>query len=255
MIPATNQLAHDIRVGTARVVQLFEELSPAEWERPAGSSGWSVQDLDQHLVEMNAKVVAAFGRPLTTRGIEGAREDLSQRYGDGSAVLLDHVMRSSKSELEGLVELPGMGRMPLGVALLARAFEEFTHTDDIGRALGRRPSGLDELAPAALRFLRYGFPWLVDAERLGDLRARYGFRLDTDSPTWLLSAADGEVRTTEWRGEPVDVEFAGSVSTFLLDIVLTKTSPQAALESGAVRIVGDLQAAYDLWQSFPLLAP
>ncbi|MEZ5298250.1 MAG: maleylpyruvate isomerase N-terminal domain-containing protein [Ilumatobacteraceae bacterium] len=142
-------------------------LDGADWLRPAPPYAWSVHELVAHLTLIEEYTVRQFGladvSPAAVgdeagRGPPDARSERDRRDGGRRAALtvsrwvgatrtiLDH-LRSGAFDPTRLVPLHAWP-FDATTALVARAFEIWTHADDIRRAVGREP---DVPSPEELR--------------------------------------------------------------------------------------------------------
>lgn len=112
-------------------------------------NGLTIRELVIHMASMESAFAASVGTPtipdLTTTDIEARTHELIDRLHD--APLSDacalwrrsvDALRAWAADGTGRLEVPGVGfSMSRHSALAARAFETWTHDDDIRRALGR----------------------------------------------------------------------------------------------------------------------
>ncbi len=140
-------------IESTRVLDLLAALPPADWRTPIGPTlpDWNVQDLAAHLVASDAVLAETLGvEPFTpetddqptprthpivarhrTLGPRDTLAELEQAY----TATQDAVRRLGPDAPEQPVTWLGIN-MTLGQALTQRAFEIWTHADDIRAAVG-----------------------------------------------------------------------------------------------------------------------
>jgi uncharacterized protein (TIGR03083 family) len=206
------------------VVSACTNLTPEQWDRPTDLPGWSVKDNVSHIVGEEALLL---GEPLPEHELpeglahikhEFAREievpvDV-RRSRPGDAVLAElrdvaarrlAVLRSyDESDLDREVDFAGRMR-PLRNMLGIRAFDCWTHEQDIRRALGH-PGGIPSPgASIALDRLLMSLPGVIE-----DVPALAGrtFVVETTGPIASVSTlsfggdgsyADGDAATADAR--------------------------------------------------------
>ncbi len=160
---ATGELAL-VRHQIAALHQLLGELGDAEWTNPARPYDWTVQGLVAHLGQIEGYVARQLG--LTGDGpetgathhlqvgadaiaAEGALPpaDTAARWHAAALAVVDRLEAGRGPDLDDLVMIHGFPFSVRGL-LVARAFELWTHGDDIRRATGR---ALAAPPPADLR--------------------------------------------------------------------------------------------------------
>ncbi len=160
-----------------RVLELLGELGPDDWSRPLDPpefAGWSVHDLAVHLVANESLLAHSLGVPVasipeTIDDNEARTAAARARHRDrppgaaaaelsaAAGAVDDLVSALDEADLDAPITWWG-GPTPIRIALLVRAFETWTHADDIRRALG-----IPMLAtpPASLRTMtRVACAWL-----------------------------------------------------------------------------------------------
>ena len=140
-------------IEASRLVSLLAELSGPQWQDPIGPAlpGWNVQDLAAHLAASEALLAAELGVEPFTPEVEDqptARADAGRRappHPDAADTLAE--LRpptpvsarpwptSAPTPSAPLVSWFGLD-LTLGHALTQRAFEIWTHADDIRAAVG-----------------------------------------------------------------------------------------------------------------------
>lgn len=142
------------RIELQRAVLLLRGLRPGDWDRPLDPpemAGWTVHDLAAHLAANESLLAGRLGVPVD--GIPETAGDNDGRTGAARARHRELPPAAAVDELEaaaGAVDdvvtgLDGMGLdaeidwwglpTPVRGALMVRAFETWTHADDIRRAV------------------------------------------------------------------------------------------------------------------------
>jgi uncharacterized protein (TIGR03083 family) len=149
------------RTEEQRAVRFLRSLGPDDWAAtidPPEFAGWTVHDVTAHLAA-NATLLADVlavpvpGVPETEHGNEARTEAARARHRTlpPSAAIDEieaaaHAVDEAVSGYDGRgTDHPGLAEeidwwgipTPIGWVLMVRAFETWTHTDDIRRALGR----------------------------------------------------------------------------------------------------------------------
>jgi uncharacterized protein (TIGR03083 family) len=151
----------------AALDDLLGHLDTGDWTAPAAPYAWSVHGLVAHLAMIEEYTARQFGltaqppAPATDAAnadhlgtgaaefdvlLAGPPEETVARWRTAAAAVIAHTCspRFDPAAPTPLHQWP----FDASTALVARAFELWTHTDDIRRATGRP---LDELAPGELR--------------------------------------------------------------------------------------------------------
>lgn len=213
------------RVELVRLLFLLRGLSPDDWTRPVDPpefAGWSVHDVVVHLLANESLLARDLGVPVT-----GIPESASDNEGRTAAAQARH--RSlppsrAVAELEAAAEavddavaplddagldaqIPWWGgSAPISQALLVRAFETWTHADDIRRALGVAmqappPASLQTMTRAACGFV----PAMLAARGADHADRVVRFQLPDLGAAWDVNL--GEIGRARPAGqEPVDTE-------------------------------------------------
>jgi uncharacterized protein (TIGR03083 family) len=256
------------RIEQQRALLYLQGLGPDDWQRPVDPpefAGWTVHDVVAHLAA-NATLVASTlavpvpGVPETEDGLEArtaaaqarhrvlppsvavAEIDAAARAVDGAVAGLDDAGLDEQISWLGVP-------MEIGWVLTQRAFETWTHVDDIRRALG------DEMRPPPVGSLRTmtraacGLIPLMLAVRGEDRSGqtvRVGFTDLTD--TWDVDLGDfGGPRPA--GDDPVDAELTlGAVD---LCRGLGARLPEGGI---AYTSTGDSDLARTLVEAVPALA-
>jgi uncharacterized protein (TIGR03083 family) len=114
-----------------RLDRALEAVSAGQWSEPDSRHG-TVAGLITHLADNDATVAADLGLPVL------ANSGVHRRWRDQADILLTGI--SAERDLDRPVRLAGRGESvtrPLRDALVQRAFETWTHLDDLATALGR----------------------------------------------------------------------------------------------------------------------
>ena len=213
------------RVELARAILLLRDLTVDDWGRPVDPpefAGWTVHDVVVHLVANESLLADQLGVPVP--GIPETATDNEGRTAQARARHAGRPPAHAVAELEAAAEATDTevtvrgearlnepidwwgGRAATAVALLVRAFETWTHADDIRRAIGADmvdppPASLLTMAHAACGFVpsmlavRGAYhPGRLVRFRFTDLGAPPG------TSTWEPSA--GSVRPATTRSTP-----------------------------------------------------
>jgi uncharacterized protein (TIGR03083 family) len=152
----------------AALVALLDDL-PASALGLVTLNGLTVRELLAHLAAMESLVAMWIGVPtlpgVTDEGVETRTAEVVRITSGWSVADVVALWRRSVAAIRGAA--PGSptcrwfgSDMPTDLVLLVRAFETWTHTDDIRRVLGR---ALDVPSAAALRTMAEGSMTLVPA--------------------------------------------------------------------------------------------
>ncbi|MCE9621967.1 MAG: maleylpyruvate isomerase family mycothiol-dependent enzyme [Actinomycetia bacterium] len=160
---ATPLAVADLYVSRARaMVGLLEQLDGSVWQRRAAPYDWTVHGLIAHLLVIEQYTAAQFGLGAVSRdndafliddhlqmGAEQIALELldspaatTRRWAAAAQRIVNYV-QSSDFRADRAVTMHGWP-FSASAALVARAFELWTHTDDI-----RRAAGLDQEPPSA----------------------------------------------------------------------------------------------------------
>ena len=143
------------RVEVARAILLLRDLTVDDWARPVDPTefaGWTVHDVVVHLVANESLLAHQLGVPVP--GIPETATDNEGRTAQARARHAGRPPTRAVAELEAAAEAIDTelavrgearldepidwwgGRAATRVAVLVRAFETWTHADDIRRAIG-----------------------------------------------------------------------------------------------------------------------
>jgi uncharacterized protein (TIGR03083 family) len=165
------------RVEMARVILLLRDLTVDDWTRPVDPpelDGWTVHDVVVHLVANESLLASELGVPVP--GIPETATDNEGRTAQAQARHAGRPPAHAVAELEAAAEatateIAARGEARLGEAIdwwgrrtttqmtvLVRAFETWTHADDIRRAIG---ADMVEPPPASLLTMAHAACGLV----------------------------------------------------------------------------------------------
>jgi uncharacterized protein (TIGR03083 family) len=175
-----------IDVQKARLTDLLQRLTPAEWATPSLCAGWTVRDVAAHLVVQVGPV------PMLIREMVRARGNVNRMIHDSAC---REAQRPTDELVADLRSQVGVHRHPLGVTRLESLIDVIVHGQDIAIPLGRSlPVPADAAAVAADRVWLQRTPlhekrtWTPSAAvfaRTGDLRV---FRLVATDTGWSVGA-------------------------------------------------------------------
>jgi uncharacterized protein (TIGR03083 family) len=221
------------RVELARVILLLRDLTVDDWARPVDPpefAGWTVHDVVVHLAANESLLAAQLGVPVP--GIPETATDNDGRTAQARARHTGRRPAQAVAELEAAAEAADVavidrgearlnepiewwgGRTPTRVALVIRAFETWTHADDIRRSIGTAAvvpprgslltmvhvaCGFVPMMLAArgvhhpgriarLRFADLGAAWDVDLTMAGGVRPAGDGAVDTEIVTDAVAA-------------------------------------------------------------------
>jgi uncharacterized protein (TIGR03083 family) len=152
------------RIEAERFTLLLGQLTPEQWDLPVDPrefAGWTVRDVASHVAASEALTAQLLGAPVamipeTDTGNESRTAQAQARHRDVPVSVIidefDAATRAATAVLDDLdadavenTEIVWWGAdMRLSTLCVSRAFETWTHADDIRRAVG-----LPQLAPPA----------------------------------------------------------------------------------------------------------
>ena len=257
------------RVELARAILLLRDLTADDWARPVDPpemAGWTVHDVVVHLVANESLLAYQLGVPVpgipeTATDNEGRTAQARARHAGrrpGYAVAeLEAAAEATDTEVavrgEARLDEPidwWGGRAAIRVALLVRAFETWTHADDIRRAIR---AGMVVPPPASLLTMAHtacGFvPSMLAARSAYHPGRLVRFRFaDLGGAAWDVDlGAVGGVRPA--GDDAVDAEI-------VTDAAAACRCISARVEPGELPydVVGDEQLARDVVDALPALA-
>ena len=257
------------RVEVARAILLLHDLTVDDWVRPVDPpefAGWTVHDVVVHQMA-NATLLAAelgvpiSGVPETATDNEGRTAQARARHAGGPPALALAELEAAAEAIDAELAERGEARLdePIGwwgrllptrLALLVRAFETWTHSDDIRRAVGR---GLVDPPPASLLTMAHTACGLVPT-MLGVRGRHHAGRLvrfrftDLDDAAWDVELGGvGGVRPA--GDDAVDAEIAVE-AVALCRSVSARVDPRGL----TYYVVGDDRLAGDVVEALPALA-
>ena len=138
---------------------LIAGVGPDQWSNPTPCPEWNVRALVNHLVvgdRMFAHILSGKEMPSPEtlrrmRGLDRLGDDPVGAYRESAAALLAAFQQSDV--LQGVFQVP-VGRLPGTAALYLRITETLVHGWDLARATGQPAKLPDEVAEAALAFVR-----------------------------------------------------------------------------------------------------
>lgn len=205
-------------------VDVVATLQDADWPRPTGCPGWTVQDVVAHVVGLEdvltggpepeveipdelAHVTNDVSR-YTERHVHVRRDRRPDELVDELGVVIGRRREQLAGDLDTVVPSFLGGEQPLARSIGRRAFDIFSHEQDIRRAVGR-PGHLDGPAGATclrriLRGLAGLLPDRVVADEATLVLQVCGDQVDT---LWL-DLGTGETLADEPIEPTVTMEFA-----------------------------------------------
>ena len=178
----------------ARLADLLDDLTPAEWAQPSLCAGWTVKHVAAHVISSPQATPWAVGAALVR-----ARGNFDRCIDDQARAWAD---RPTEQIVADYRRLHGSQRHPIGTTFYEPLLDVLVHSQDIALPLGRvHPMPTDAARAAAERVWRRSFPFHA-RRRLRGLAIR---ATDTD---WAVGAG---------------AEVAGAVADLLL--LLTGRSP------------------------------
>jgi uncharacterized protein (TIGR03083 family) len=165
------------------LLALTAELAPEDWDRPTDLPGWSVRDVLAHLAAVETELLGRGRAPALTAYGPHVRGAFGRHMEDGVAARRGWPVEDVVAELAGALDerVAAMRAMtgddppqvvPAGqpwdttTLLRNRAFDAWTHEQDVRRAVGR-PGNLDGPGARLAQLVMTGaLPYLV-AKRAG----------------------------------------------------------------------------------------
>ncbi len=257
------------RVEVARSILLLRDLTVDDWARPVDPpelAGWTVHDVVVHVAANESLLARQLGVPVT--GIPETATDNEGRTAQAQARHAGRPPARAVAELEAAAEVSdteiavrGEARLnelidwwgrptPTHLILLVRAFETWTHTDDVRRAIGM---GVVDPPPASLLTMAHAACGLVPTmlavrgmDHPGKL-VRFRFT-DLGDAAWDVDLGAGAV--VRPAGDyAVDAEIAVDAAAFCRG-VSARIAPRALTYA----VVGDDQLAAGVVEALPALA-
>jgi uncharacterized protein (TIGR03083 family) len=258
------------RVELSRAVLLLCDLAPDDWSRPVDPpelDGWTVHDLAVHLVANESLLAANLGVPVP--GMPERATDNEGRAAEAQARHRGLPPHQAIAELEAAAEAADAaviargdarldepidwwgGRTATGIALMIRAFETWTHADDIRRVVGAEPVAPPPSSLLTMTHAACGFVTSLLAVRGAYHPGRFvRFRFDDLGVAWDidLGVVGGVVPATD---EDADVDAA--ITTAALDFcrAVSARLPASGLPH---RVEGDATLAAEIVAALPALA-
>jgi uncharacterized protein (TIGR03083 family) len=257
------------RVELARAILLLGDLMVDDWVQPVDPpemAGWTVHDVVVHLVANESLLADQLGVPL--QGIPETATDNEGRTAQARARHAGRPPAHAVAELAAAAEATNTevtvrgearlgelidwwgGRAPTGIALLVRAFETWTHADDIRRAIGTDmvvppPASLLTMAHTACGFV----PTMLAASGRHHPGRLVRFRFtDLGGAAWDVDLGTvGGVRPA--GDDAVDAEIVTEAAATCRSISARVEPCELIYEA-----VGDEQLARDVVDALPALA-
>ncbi len=256
------------RVELARAIVLLRDLTVDDWAQPVDPpefAGWSVHDVVVHLVANETLLAVQLGVPVsgipeTATDNEGRTAQARARHAglpparavaelEAAAEATDTaVTMRGEARLDEVIDWWG-GRAPISIALLVRAFETWTHSDDIRRAVG---AGMVAPPPASLLTMAHAGCGFVPS--MLAVRGSYHpgrlvrFRFTDLGAAWDVDlGAVGAVRPA--GDDAVDAEIVTEAAAFCRGISARVDPCELAFQ-----VVGDERLAGDVVDALPALA-
>jgi uncharacterized protein (TIGR03083 family) len=238
----------------ATLVDLLDDLPPSALDRIT-TNGLTVRGLVAHLAAMESLLAQWMGVPtfpeVSIEGVENRTAAVTEATADWPLADVIALWRRSTAAVRAAV--PDVGpmvqwftsRTPTDLAVLVSAFEIWTHTDDIRRAIGR-PLGTP--SAAALHTMAAGSMTMVPAALAASGRERAGrtARIELTGPgggTWTVPMQVGGA-----VGEP-DVAITLSAVEWC-----RRFSERLEADELDVEVHGDRRLADDLVSAAPVFA-
>jgi uncharacterized protein (TIGR03083 family) len=251
------------RVEVSRAILLLRDLTEEDWARPVDEpvlAGWTVHDVAAHLVANESLLAHHLGVP-----VPGVRETATDNEGRTGQARARHAGRSpaaAVAELERAAEATTTavaargearldepvdwwgGQSTIRRVLLLRAFESWTHADDI-----RRPIGADPVAPPPASLLTMAHagcglvPSMLTVRGVHHPGRLVRFRFVDLGEAWDVDlGVAGEARPA--GGGPVDAEIVTDAVGFCRAIIARVPPDELRCTVGGdVRLAGDVLAA------------
>ncbi len=259
------------RIELARALLLLRDLAPEEWARPVDPpefAGWTVHDLAVHLVANESLLAHHLGVPVA--GIPEIATDNEGRTAEAHRRHLDLPPETAVAELEEAAEAVHSAVVArgedhldeqidwwgvptaIGIALLIRTFETWTHADDIRRAVGTAMAGPPGASLLTMAHAACGFvPGMLAAraDRRPGRLARFRFT-DLDDAAWDVDlGVVGGVRPAGDGTVDVDVEIVTEAIAFC-----RAASARLPIDELDHRVEGDEALAAAIVDALPALA-
>ncbi len=249
-----SQTALEVHAEVERtLVELLDEL-PASALELTTLNGLTVRELVAHLAAMESLLAMWMGVPTLAQvedeGVEERTAAVLEATRDWSLADVTALWRRSAAAVRAAAPRDATSRwfgseMPTDLVLLVRAFETWTHTDDIRRALGR---ALDVPSAAALRTMAEGSMTMVPSALEASGLARPG-----RTARIVLSGAGGGEWTVPMQ---VGAELGSPDVTLTLPVVdwCRRFSDRLSADDLDALVGGDRRLASDLVAAAPVFA-
>ncbi|MFG1944824.1 maleylpyruvate isomerase N-terminal domain-containing protein [Nonomuraea sp. NPDC048826] len=191
--PAVAEVSVPYAEQVALMDDLLAELSEPQWDAPMARHG-TVRGLVEHLAANDARVARFMGVP------DPGTDPVHRRWRRQAGSMLERVSASKGVLLAAEVELAGNTRQapargPLRHALIQRAFETWTHADDIRRLTDRPVAEPPE--PHLRMIVEFGLAMLPRAVPRQDHGASATFQLTgPGGGCWTVPLSSGPGRVS-----------------------------------------------------------
>ncbi|QLE72890.1 maleylpyruvate isomerase family mycothiol-dependent enzyme [Streptomyces rectiverticillatus] len=266
--PAIDAWTHSIEA----INDLVKPLAESDWNRATECPGWSVRDVVSHVIGVETEMLGE-PRPMHTlpRDLFHVTDEFS-RYNEVQVdVRRCHTALEMTSELELIVirrsrqlrnesrgpqtairwPLGSGNEQPLERALVVRAFDVWTHEQDLRRALGM-PGNLDSPAAVICRdFLLGALPKVVAKDAGAPPGSAVVF--DVHGPLEFLRTVRVDA---QGRGKIDSSVSLGPTVTFGMDwetyarLACGRVHPEAA--AGRIKVEGDAELAEAVLREFAI---
>lgn len=240
------------------ISELCDDFDDKQWQAPTECPGWTVQDQLSHLVGSESMFM---GKPLPDHALAAPAPHARNPIGERNEVLVDYRRSRSGREVleefravtaERLAQLRAMSdddlaaetMTPVGPGTLRdllaiRAFDAWTHEQDIRRAVGRPGELGSEGAAHSVQRCFLAMPFVVGKKAGAPDGTSVVFDVTGESAASLaVVVADGRAKVLPQPPVDPTVRLTMDVEVFTR-LGCGRWDPQATLDSGAVRIEGD----------------
>ena len=268
-MPTSEELAALVRSESARLLEYFKSLSPSDWETQSACDAWTNADVVAHMVmavdmfsmniergangdssppegmgppqetDLAARMAANASRAVAMR--ESLGDSLVQSFGDNCERLGALLDRMGPADWDKPCYHPA-AMLTVSRYMNLRLAEMSVHEWDIRSRLESSARLPDAVVPPVIDLLpgfvvgRLFQPGANIAEA-----SRFRFNL-TDGGAYDIVAGGGELRMEPSAGEPEDVTFTCSGSTFAL-LAYGRFSVTEAVAAGDITIEGNRELA------------
>lgn len=181
------------------LVALGAVLTDEEWGRATECPGWAVSDQYLHILSVEEWLAAPGDGPaITTDDMEApiaalgdlSRPEVLRRLAE---VIERRVAWLRTADLAVMVDTPFGARMPYGDFVRSRAFDVWTHEQDVRRAVGRPGNLRCAAADATATILSGSLPFVVGKRAKAEPGRTVRFEVD-DRAWQVVVGDDGRAR-------------------------------------------------------------